>query len=117
MENENNMTVNIHGGQVNMASGAAVINAIQNNGVSENELDIIIKGIKDNLSELKKDEADSIIDVVEMVKGELSTTTPKVSRLKNCLTFIGSMLTVANGIPVLVDNLQNLQEFILKCIK
>lgn len=111
------MTFNITGGQVNFAKDNATINATQNNGVSSNELETIIKVIKDNLSDLKKEEADEIIDVVDMAKEELTKPEPKTSRLRNCITLIAPMMTIANGIPTLASNLQKLQEFIMQCIK
>ena len=111
------MTFNITGGQVNFAKDNAIINATQNNGVSSDELETIIKAIKDNLSGLKKEEADEIVDVVDMAREELTKPEPKAGRLRNCVTLIAPMITIANGIPVLANNLQKLQEFIMLCIK
>ena len=108
---------NITGGQVNFAKDNANINATQNNGISENELDVIIKAIKDNLLGVKKEEADEIIDVVEMAKEELTKPEPIISRLRNCITLIAPMMTIANGVPVLANNLQKLQELIIQYIK
>lgn len=112
-----NVTLNISGGQVNFAKDNAIINATQNNGIGGNELDIIIRAIKENLSGLKQEDADEIIDVVDMAKEELTKQEPKPSRLRNCITLIAPMITIANGIPVLANNLQKLQEFIMQCIK
>ena len=117
MENRNGVIFNITGGQVNFAKDNANINATQNNGISENELDVIIKAIKDNLLGVKKEEADEIIDVVEMAKEELTKPEPMISRLRNCITLIAPMMTIANGVPVLVNNLQKLQELIIQYIK
>lgn len=117
MENRNGVTFNITGGQVNFAKDNANINATQNNGISENELNVIIKAIKDNLSGVKKEEADQIIDVVDMAKEELTKSEPKISRLRNCITLIAPMMTIANGVPVLTNNLQKLQELIIQYIK
>lgn len=114
LDSRNSMTFNIRGGQVNIANDNATINATQNNGVNRNELDIIIKGIMDNLSGLKKEDADEILDVVDMAKEELSKPKPKSSRLKNCITLISPMMTIANGIPVLATNLQKLQDIIVQ---
>lgn len=113
---ERNVVFKISGGQVNFAKDNAIINAIQCEGLSGSELDIIIKSIKDNLSDLKKEEADEIIDVVDMAREELTKPEPKASRLRNCITLIAPMMTIANGIPVLENNLQKLQEFIVQCI-
>lgn len=102
----------MYGGQFNYAKDNATINATQNNGVSANELDKIIKGIMENLSGLKKEDADSIKDAIDMAKDELAKPEPKVSRLRNCLSLLAPMLTVANGIPVLANNLQGLIDYI-----
>lgn len=65
-----------------------------------------------NLSDLKKEDADNIADIVELAKEELIKPEPKVSRLRNCLTLIVPLFTIANGIPTLATNLQRLQELI-----
>lgn len=109
---DENVIYNVNGGQVNVASGSAIINATQNNGVSASELDNILKGITENLSKLEKENADEIADIVEMAKEELAKPEPKVGRLRNCLTLIAPMFTIANGIPTLTSNLQRLQEYI-----
>lgn len=109
---DENVVWNVSGGQVNVASDNATIHATQNNGINAGELDDIIRGIMSNLSTLKKEDADEIADVVEMAKNELVKPEPKASRLRNCLTLIAPMFTIANGIPILVKNLLKLQEFI-----
>jgi len=107
----------MYGGQFNYARDNAMINATQNNGVNVNELDEIIKGIINNLSGLKEEDAENIRDVVEMAKDELEKPEPKVSRLKNCLSLIAPMITVVNGVPVLMDNLRKLMDYIALFIK
>lgn len=114
---DKNVTFNVSGGQLNVASESATINATQNNGVSGDELDSIVKNILENLSELKKENAEGIIDIIDITKEELAKSQPKVSRLRNCVTLIAPMMTIANGIPVLATNLQKLQEFIMPFIK
>lgn len=114
--NKRNMIVNISGGQVNIAKDNATINAIQNNGLDGNEFETIIQAIKDNLSGLKKEDGDEILDVLEHVKEEIDKEKPKKSRLQNCLKLIAPMITIANGIPVLATNLQKLHDIIIQCI-
>lgn len=109
---EKNVTYNVYGGQLSLASDNATIYATQNNGVSGNELDKIIQDIVQNLSELEKEDAENIKDIAEMAKEELEKPEPKVSRLRNCVTLIAPMFTVANGIPSLVNNLQRLVDYI-----
>lgn len=107
-----NMTVIVNGGQANIANGNSTIHATQNNGINANELDNIIKGIMENVSDLQQEDADKIIDAVEMAKEELTKTEPRANRLKSCLALIAPLFTIANGIPTLASNLQKLQEFI-----
>ena len=115
---DKNMTINVNGGQVSYARDNATINAVQyNNGANANQLNDIIKGIMENLSGLNKENADEITDVVDMVKEELSKPEPKPSRLRNCLTLIAPMFTVANGIPTLVENLQKLVDYVMPYIR
>lgn len=111
-----NITVNISGGQINIAKDNATINAIQNNGIDGNELETIIQTIKENLFGLKKDDVDGILDVLEQIKEEMDKSEPKKSRLQNCIKIIAPMITIANGIPVLATNLQKLQDFIIQYI-
>lgn len=110
------MTINVNGGQVNIAEDNAVMNITQNNGVNTNELDSIIKGIMENLSGLKKEDADEIRGIVEIVQEELTKSEPKTSRLRNCMTLIAPVVTIANGIPALVNNLQMLADYIMTYI-
>lgn len=109
---DKNITYTISGGQINIAKDSSTINATQNNAISASELDNIIKGIMENLSDLEKEKADEIIDAVNMIKEELEKPKPKVSRLRNCVTLISPMFTIANGIPTLANNLQKLVEYI-----
>lgn len=112
MLEDKNMNITVNGGQINVARDYATIYATQNNGVSANELDNIIKGIMENLSGLKKENAENIKDIVDMAKEELEKSEPKVGRLRNCVTLIAPMITIANGFPVLANNLQRLIDYI-----
>ena len=112
MEDKNMTFSASNGGQIVFAQGKAKVYATQNNGVTASVLDSIIKGIIDNLSDLKKEDAEEIKDVVDMVKDELGKPEPKVSRLRNCLTLIAPMFTIANGIPTLAGNLQRLVDYV-----
>lgn len=114
---DKNIMFHINGGQVNFAKDNATIYATQNNDVGTGELDRIIKGITDHLSELNKADADEIKDVIDMVKEELDKPEPKAGRLRNCVTLIAPMITIANGIPTLVNNLQKLMDYITPYIR
>ncbi|MCM1221062.1 MAG: hypothetical protein NC548_41925 [Lachnospiraceae bacterium] len=112
METGKNNVWNVNGRQVNIANGNAVINAFQDNGIKANELDDIIKGIRDNLAGLRQEDAEQIVDAVEMAEEELTKPKPKPGRLRSCLSLLAPMISIANGIPTLASNLQKLQEFI-----
>lgn len=110
---KNGMTINVRdNAQFNLAQDNGTINAIQNNGVSGGELDKIVKSIMDNLKDLDKEDADKIVDVVEMAREELVRSEPRPGRLRSCLSLIAPMIAVANGIPVLADNLQKFADYI-----
>lgn len=117
MQNRSDMTINIRGGQVNIAKDNATIYAVQNNDATREELEQLVKDIKEGLSDLPRKNADEIADVVDMVHEELRKEEPKLSRLRNCISLIAPMITIANGIPTLVANLQKLQEFIMQYVQ
>lgn len=109
---DENVVWNVSGGQVNIASGNATINATQNNGVNVAELENIIKSIMDNVSGLGKDEADTIIDSVEMIKEEILKPEPKGRIISNGIKLLAPMISIANGIPVLAENIQKFIDFV-----
>lgn len=109
---DENTVWNVSGGQVNYASGNATINATQNNGVNVTELENIIKNIMENVSGLEEDDADTIIDAVEMIRDELLKPEPKGKILSNGIKLLAPMISIANGIPVLADNIQKIIEFV-----
>ena len=120
MMKNKNMTINTNGGIVSVANDNSKVKIKQynyNNRVDASELDNIIKGIMENLSALIKEDADEIVDVVEMAKEELAKPEPKASRLRNCVSLIAPMFTIANGIPTLVENLQKLVDYITPYIR
>lgn len=109
---EKEVVWNVNGEQIIFASGNAIVNAVQNNGMKEKELEEIINGIMGNISGLRREDADEIKDIVKMAKEELDKSVPNSSRLKNCIKLIAPMFTIANGMPVLLSNLQKLYDFI-----
>ena len=116
MGEKNHMTFNISGGQFNLAKDNGNITAIQNNGIGNNELDAVIREIKNDLFDIRKEDADEIIDIMDMAKEELAKQQPKISRLRNCIALVAPMMTIANGIPNLLDNLEKFQRFIERYI-
>lgn len=109
---DENIVWNINGGQVNIASEHATINATQNNGVNSAELENIIKNIMDNISGLEKEDADTIIDSVEMIREELMKPEPKRNIISNGIKLLTTMISITNGIPVLAENIQKFIDFV-----
>lgn len=112
----NNITWNVQGGQINIANDNAIVNATQNNGTNLNELEIIIKGILDNLSELSEEDAETIEDSIGLIQEELTKPEPKKARISSGIKLIAPMISIANGIPVLADNLQKFVGFVSQYI-
>lgn len=110
------VTYNVSGGQVNVANDNAIINATQNNGTNINELDAIIKKIMDNISGLSKEDAETIEDSIGLIQEELAKSEPKKTRISSGLKLIAPMISIANGIPVLADNLQKFVGFVSQYI-
>lgn len=104
---------NVNGKQVIIANDNSTVTIVHNNGTKEtDELEEIIKGIMDNISTLKQEDADKIKNVVQTAKKELTSPEPKSSGLINCIKSIAPMFTIANGVPVLLSNLQRLYDLI-----
>ena len=114
--NKGNTTININGKQINIAKDNSTINALQNSQMNISELETIFEAIRRNLTGLNKEYVDEILDVLEQVNDEFNKEIPKKSRLKNYLKIISTMITVANGVPVFVKNLQNLYNYIINFI-
>ncbi len=115
--NDKNIIFNVSGGQINYAQDDSVINATQYNNENADELSDILKRIEENLKSLKKEDADRIMNAVNKVKEELIIPEPRRSRLKNSVALIAPMIAIANGIPILENNLQKLLDYIAPFIK
>ena len=103
---DENTTWNVSGGQVNVASGHAVINATQNNGVEISEMENLIKQIMESVGSLEKDDAETIVDSIEMIRDELQKPEPKGKIISNGIKLLAPMISIANGIPTLADHIQ-----------
>lgn len=99
------------------ANICCTINTTQNNEYDKDELNSIIDLIEKNLEKLNQEQAEDLQDTLSMVVEEFNNGTPRVGRLKKCITLLAPMLTVTNGIPVLAENLQKLYDYILPYIK
>lgn len=114
---DENTTWNVSGGQVNVASGNAVINATQNNGVEMSEMENLIKQIMDSVYSLEKDDAETIVDSIEMIRDELQKPEPKGKIISNGIKLLSPMISIANGIPTLAGHIQKLIDMVMPYIQ
>jgi hypothetical protein len=109
---DENVTWNVSGGQVNIANDNSTINATQNNGISTDELDIIVNAIKNNLNGLSAENKETLIDSIEMIHDEIVKSEPKGKIISNGIKLIAPIMTIANGLPVLAGNIQKFIDFV-----
>lgn len=114
---DENVTWNVSGGQVNVASDNATINAAQNNNINFSELETVVKNILDNLTDIKSEDAETIKDSVEMIKDEVLKPEPKGRIISNGIKLLAPMISIANGMPVLVENIQKFIEMVTSYIR
>ncbi len=114
--NMGKVILNSSGGQINVASDNAIINATQNNVATNKELENIIEAIKENLSVLNEENENTLIKALKSANDELVKSKPQVEVLRNCITLIAPILTIANGAPVLANNIQKLIDYIMPYI-
>lgn len=112
MSFKDEITVNNYSGQVNYAKDNATITATQNYGLKENELEKIINDIIDNISYFNKEDSETILDTLKMIQDELSKKKPSGSRLRNCVTLLGPMVTIANGFPQVAEKIRAVISYI-----
>lgn len=96
--------------------GMEMICCEESREIHGNEMNDIIKEITENLSDLKKEDAENIEAIVDMVKEELERPEPKVERLRNCEILLESILTIVNDMPILSNNLRELISCIIRYI-
>ena len=91
----------------------STISITYNNGINANEFENIAKVIADNVSLLDDDEnKETILGAIEILREEIVKEKPKKSILSSGIKLLAPMLTIANGIPILVDNIQKLINFV-----
>ena len=98
---------NVSGGQVNVASNNATINATQNNGIQSDELDKTVKAIINNVPLVNNEDAETIVDSVNMIKDELLKPEPKRIIISNGIKLLAPMISIVNGIPTLAVSIKN----------
>lgn len=106
------MTINVRdNAQINLAQDNGVIYATQNNGLKVDEVNNLVKNIMDNLSGLSKEDSETVKDAVEMIQEEVMKTKPKEKIISNGIKLLAPIISIANGTPVLLENLQKFVEY------
>lgn len=116
MSFKDDITINNYGGQFNYAKDDATIISTQNCGLKENELSKIINEVIDNVSYFSKEDSETILDTLKMIQEELSRKKPNGSRLRNCVTLLSPMVTIANGIPQVGEKIGTIISYISQYI-
>lgn len=60
----------------------------------------------DSVYSLEKDEAETIVDSIEMIRDELQKPEPKGKIISNGIKLLSPMISIANGIPTLAGHIQ-----------
>lgn len=79
-------TVNVSGGQVNIASGHATINANQYQAIDTQALAQLITSVKENAGSLPPADVEAANDSLEVIEKELVQQSPKKGFLRTALT-------------------------------
>lgn len=121
--------INNYGGQVSYATDNSQIVAKQIIGESETEFEQLCNDILKELSHLKQEDADTVSHTIDMLKDELAQPTSDMLKdepaqptsrkdlLRNAVTLLAPMITIANGFPALAQNLQSLVSYIQSLIR
>ena len=98
---DENMMFNVSGGQVNISQGNSTLNAVLIKTVFS-----FLEKIKLDLSKLSPKDEEEAIDAIDMIRSEIENQQPKKGNIKIGIKSLAPIITVANGIPVLISNLQ-----------
>lgn len=113
---KDNVTLNINN-QVNIAKDGSRVYGVQNNNINIDEIDIIVRNIMQNISKVPATDAETIAEAVEIVQEEMRKKEPNKKIISNGIKLIAPMISIANGIPVLAENLKKFVEYISAIIK
>lgn len=108
MDETSKYLITVEKGQVNIANDSSTINATINNGLVASELEMIMKTIRDLLTEdIPKEERELIEDNIEVMEEELNKENPRRGFIK--AAWQGIKLAVAN-IPNAIEIAENINK-------
>jgi hypothetical protein len=109
MDENTKFTITVNNGQVNLATDYSIINAVQNNGISADELQRLLSDIRSNLSNLSDEDKESVSDCLEVIEAESTSNNPKKSFLKTALNTLKGI----NGSVQFAAAVTTLAEFVM----
>jgi hypothetical protein len=86
MDDNTTFAITVNSGQVNIASDNSTINAVQNNGISIDELKKLLSDVRSNTSELSNEDKETVSDCLEVIEVHAAEATPRKSLIKNAIT-------------------------------
>lgn len=114
-----NNTYNIKTDQLNVIEKSNNNTIVQKNGIKKEDFEVICEAIQKSSNVMDRDNAEKIQGMLDEIKKEFEDfrnqrkEEPSGNRFKKCIDLAVKMLTLANGIPVLGDNLLKLQAFLI----
>lgn len=112
----NNCTIEENNGNSRVVHSYGDNNNI-NNGIGKDELECLCDAVTSNISSLNEENQKKVKDMlVEVQKMYREKQSPK-DRLGKCLKNVATMLTIINGLPNAVEQLQQLQTFLITNLK
>lgn len=116
-DEEEKYMITINGGngvQVNISKDDSTINAVQNNGINTEELNNLIKSIKESLNnDIPEEEKEMIEENIETIKQELSNNSPKKGLIKSCILGLKNVVESIPTAIVLCKNIETLIEYVV----
>ena len=110
---QNPVTWNIWN-QLNIGGDVESVCTVNYNDIN---IDAIIENIKKNILDVSESNGKKIIDAIEQVKEEINKEKPNKNKIRNGIDILTSMMTLANGIPNLAQNINEFIDYVKKFIK
>ena len=113
-DEEDKYMITINGGsgvQVNISKDNSTINAVQNNGINTEELDISIRESLNN--DIPEEEKEMIEENIETIKQELSNNSPKKGLIKSCILGLKNVVESIPKAIILCKNIEILIEYVV----
>jgi hypothetical protein len=105
-------TITMHGGQFNLARDRSFINASQNNGMDASQLHALISNVLNHVEHTNEADKEIIVDNLEVIKSELSSSAPKRGFLKTALTGLQAVKGTTEFAAAVTALIQFVQPFI-----